>query len=183
MLWCQNMGVMLLNMNKLRIFTLLIVPSIGFADVVNDPVTGAQIRSSCEFYDLSVSNDTEFGDRIRITRVPEEPSEFFAITPSWGPDRESYIKLVKPDFTVAPVALGWSSYLFISTEDENYFHIEIGEHGSGGVRPYWRDFDTVAIEVWWGRISETLILIQPSSGEIVSAQDRNHFEVTLPCKE
>ena len=173
----------MLNMNKCLIFTLLITPSIGQSDVVNDPVTGAQIRSSCEFYDLRISMDSEYVDRVRITRVQGEPSEFVAVTPFWGPDRESYIKLAAPDFTVAPVGLGWNSYLFISTEEKNYFHIEIVEHGSGGVRPYWQDLNTVAVEVWWGRISESLFLVKTESGEIFGFQDRNYFEAVLPCKE
>lgn len=174
---------MLLNMDRLQFLILLLIPSIGLGEVINDPNTGEQIRSSCSYYDIRVSEDSDYEDKFKVSRVSTETSKFSILTPLWGPDRESYLKLLEPDFTISPGVDGWTSYIYISNIEASNLQIEIISNKSNAIRAYWKDRNTVTVEVWWGRIAETVFTLEASSGEIIKAESRNHFESILPCKE
>ena len=168
-------------MKTLLAISVFLIFSQLYADVVNDPATGQQVRASCDYYDVAITKESDFEDYFYITTEESEPTTFGSVEPFWGPDRESYLKLLKPDLTKPPPDYkGWNFSMFINTATGNSFLVQITS-GRGTVKPFWRTKDTIQVEVWRGRIAESVFLVNAVTGEIVSAESRNHFEQILRC--
>ena len=94
--------------------------------------------------------------------------------------RQSLVK--SPDFTSEGP---WDTEIYIRDNLEKSANLKIvfRDHASGGVRIRWLNEKLLFLQVWWGRIAATELILDIDTARWLYMEDANYGTLILPCNE
>ncbi len=145
------------------------------------------IYNCSEYEEVEYSKPSEYSlSRIDIIKLEENYRLPIEITNS-KPEKSklNLYKLYKkePDFTKKGP---WNTELYIFGNKEKPFKTKIvfRETGNYGVREEWINEKLLFIEVFWGRIGSTQLILNAEKSEFIYIEDANYAKYTLmSCEE
>jgi hypothetical protein len=98
-----------------------------------------------------------------------------------SPQGTRWLVAVEPDFTrpgpwVTTLAIGGNP-----TGGE-MLRVTFSDHGSGGVRPTWLNEKLLFIQVWWGRIASSDLVLDVERAALLVAEDADLAALLGPCE-
>jgi hypothetical protein len=76
----------------------------------------------------------------------------------------------------------WSTTVYAVTDSPHRSGVKMVfvDHGSGGVRPTWVNEKLVFVQVWWGRIRSSDLIVDVPNAEFVYKEDADYITTILP---
>ncbi len=77
----------------------------------------------------------------------------------------------------------WTSTLYVKGNpgSKNFLKMRFSDHASYGVRPQWLNEKLLYIEVWWGRVLATDLIVDIETGEIRYQELARFDQMIAPC--
>jgi hypothetical protein len=79
----------------------------------------------------------------------------------------------------------WNSYIYVFGNQAKPLRLKITfrDHGNGGVRVNWLNEKLLFIQVWWGRIVSTDLILDIDSSKWLYSQNANYGNIIMPYDE
>jgi len=98
-----------------------------------------------------------------------------------SPQETRWYLLQEPDMMKAGP---WNTTLIVrgNPKQKNFIRLHFADHGTGRVQPRWVNEKLLFIEVWWGRLVATDLIVDIEKGEIVYIEDAGFHATVAPCR-
>jgi hypothetical protein len=125
--------------------------------------------------------DTKFTNKIVVQSVAKSFTEPDKKKRTSSPQDTAWFVQVSPDFT-KPIP--WTTEFIIGGNalKGGPFKVQFADHGSGGVSARWLNEKLLFIQVWWGRIGSTDMILDVSNRTFIYREMANYIELIQPCK-
>jgi len=122
--------------------------------------------------------DSEFDRRIKIVMSKERAPE--ASKKEISPQGTHYVVHEEPDFRNARP---WTSNVVVGRAhvEDKIIKISFIEHGNGGVQTYWINDKLLFLQVWWGRLLSTDLVLDVDQGVFLYREEAYYGEMIQPC--
>jgi hypothetical protein len=110
------------------------------------------------------------------------PSSLSGAPKEFSPHGTKHYIMQSADFTKqAP----WNTDIYILGNRANPLKMKITfrDHGNGGVRARWLNEKLLFVQVWWGRIVSTDLILDLDSAKWIYMQNANYGNIIKPCDE
>ena len=76
----------------------------------------------------------------------------------------------------------WSTTVYVVTDSPRLSGVKmvLVDHGSGGVRAAWLNERLVFVQVWWGRIRSSDLIVDVPNATFVYKEDADYMTTILP---
>jgi hypothetical protein len=110
------------------------------------------------------------------------PSSLSGAPREFSPQGTKYYIVQSADFTKQGP---WSTVIYIvgNRADPLKTKITFRDHGNGGVRARWLNEKLLFVQVWWGRIVSTDLILDLDAGKWLYLQNANYGNMIKPCDE
>lgn len=144
----------------------------------SQPVTPA----ACEDRLVAYSPLGEYARaRIGLERTPRAAAPAGVGERRDSPQGTRWLVAVEPDFTRPGP---WTTVLAVSgyPTGAELLRATFRDHGSGGVRTTWLNEKLLFVQVWWGRIASSDLVIDVDRGALQVAEDADLAAFLGPCE-
>lgn len=97
-----------------------------------------------------------------------------------SPHGTRWLVAVEPDFT-RPGPWNTTMAVFGNPSGAEMLRATFADHGSGGVRTTWLNEKLLFVQVWWGRIATSDLVLDIERGVPLYAEDADYGELIAPC--
>ncbi len=97
-----------------------------------------------------------------------------------SPQGTRWLVVVEPDFT-HPGPWNTTVAVFGNPGGGELLRVEARDHGGGGVRTTWLNEKLLFVQIWWGRIASSDLVIDVERGALLSAEDADLASFLGPC--
>jgi hypothetical protein len=156
------------------------VVTIGALSVRN----GAQTRETtlaCDKREVRYSPfDASYGDKITLSEIKDSPGPLAEKSKKRSPQGTRYVLLQDADFNRPGP---WMTTLFVGGVGRNgrLLRLSFTDHGSGGVQVRWLNEKLLFIEVWWGRIASTDLILDVDSATFLYKEMAEYGDMIQAC--
>jgi len=119
--------------------------------------------------------------RIGLERTPQAAAPVGAGERRDSPQGTRWLVAVEPDYTRPGP---WTTVLAVSGNPTGgeLLRATFRDHGSGGVRTTWLNERLLFVQVWWGRIASSDLVIDVERGALLVAEDADLAAFLGPCE-
>jgi len=145
---------------------------------------GSLVECQNEHRVIYSSPDPNRMAKIAVIRVSSDSRELAALhkLPKVdSPQRTRWMVIQGADFT-HPGTWSTTVYVFGNRANPGTLKIEFRDHANGGVHEHWINEKLVALDVWWGRILSTALVLDVESGKWLYAEEADYSEMIQPCE-
>jgi hypothetical protein len=123
--------------------------------------------------------------RINLEKLDSDselPSSLSDTTGEFSPQGTKHYIIQSADFTKHGP---WNSSIYVLGNRANPLKIKIAfrDHGNGGVRARWLNEKLLFVQVWWGRIVSTDLILDLDAAQWIYMQNANYGKIIKPCDE
>jgi len=162
-----------------RIAAAVIVATTAFAGYVHGQQ--AEPTLACEDQEVHYSSpDPAFDQRIKLSETKPLTAPTDSADKEKSPQGTRYLLLRSADLGKPGP---WTTTLFIGGVGlkEKLLELSFVDHGSGGVHAQWLNEKLLFIEVWWGRIASTDLILDVTSRRFLYKEDAQYGDLVQPC--
>ena len=98
-----------------------------------------------------------------------------------SPQGTRWLIVVEPDFT-RPGPWDTTLAVFGNPTGGEMLRVSFSDHGSGGVRTTWLNEKLLFVQVWWGRIVSSDLVLDVERGALLHAEDADLAAFLGPCE-
>ncbi len=151
----------------------------AFNSGVHAQESEARIACEEERVDYSSADDGFSAGKILVQQLSQLSANIS--TKQLSPQRTRYFSLRPPDFEKSGP---WNTAVFVGGVGLKGRELKISflDHGSGGVHAEWLNEKLIFIEVWWGRIVSTDLVLNVENSNFIYKEDAQYGEMIQPCK-
>lgn len=125
------------------------------------------------------------GDKIVISTLDvnaDDGKQVNGAEKLFSPHRTKWVKSKKPD-TMRPGP--WTTILFVEGNKANPVHLklEFRDHASYGVDAKWLNEKLIFLQVWWGRIGSTDLILDVETNQVLYCESASYLQLILPCDQ
>lgn len=125
------------------------------------------------------------GDKIVISTLDvnsDEGNQVNSAEKLFSPHRTKWVRSKKPD-TMRPGP--WTTVLFVEGNKANPVHLklEFRNHASYGVDAKWLNEKLLFLQVWWGRIGSTDLILDVETSQVLYCESASYLQLILPCDQ
>jgi hypothetical protein len=143
--------------------------------------------TECREYDeVYYENPDEYVlSRINVEEMGSDsilPVLLSAATKEFSPQGTKHYIIQPADFTKQGP---WNTDIYVLGNRANPLKIKITfrDHGNGGVRARWLNEKLLFVQVWWGRIVSTDLILDLDTAKWLYLQNANYGNIIKPCVE
>jgi hypothetical protein len=158
----------------------IVVAATAFVSRV--PAQQAEPTLACDKREVSYSApDPTFEQRIKLSDAKESTIPTEARDKKRSPQGTRYLLLQSADFSKPGP---WTTTVFIGGAGLNgqVLKVSFVDHGNGGVHAQWLNEKLVFVDVWWGRIASTDLILDVSSRKFLYKEDAEYGDMIQPCR-
>jgi len=139
----------------------------------------ARIACDEEQVDYTPADNGFSAGKILVQQLSQLPTHMG--TKQLSPQRTRYLSLRSPDFEKPGP---WNTTVFVGGAGLKGRELKISflDHGSGGVHAEWLNEKLIFIEVWWGRIVATDLVLNVENASFIYKEDAQYGEMIQPCR-
>lgn len=99
-----------------------------------------------------------------------------------SPQGTKHFVLLSPDFVKEGP---WHSYIYVLGNQAKPVRLKMTfrDHGNGGVQAKWLNEKLLFVQVWWGRIVSTDLILDVESSKWIYSQNANYGNLIMSCPE
>jgi hypothetical protein len=144
-------------------------------------ISAAQALIHCEHEEVLYSAfDRWFAGRIRLTPQPTSYVPPQENERKFSPQRDRWLVQTRPDSTRPGP---WTTTIVIGTSHHGKASkLSLIDHTSGGVRVQWLNEKLLFVQVWWGRIVSTDLVLDAEHRTFLYQERANYGAFTEPCE-
>lgn len=125
------------------------------------------------------------GDKIVISTLDansDEEKQVNSAEKLFSPHRTRWVMSKRPD-TMRPGP--WTTVLFVEGNKANpvYLKLEFRNHASYGVDAKWLNEKLLFLQVWWGRIGSTDLILDVETNQVLYCESASYLKLILPCDQ
>jgi hypothetical protein len=123
--------------------------------------------------------------RIHLKNMDTDSKLPFSLSSSlkeFSPQGTKHYIIQSPDFKEKGP---WNTDIYVLGNRANPMKLKITffDHGSGGVRAMWLNEKLLFVQVWWGRIVSTDLILDIDTSKWIYAQNANYSNIIMPCDQ
>lgn len=137
---------------------------------------------SCDKREVSYSAlDPTFDRKIKLAETTVSGPPSTSPDTKRSPQGTRYLLLQSPDFSKPGP---WTTSVFIGGAGLNghLMKLTFTDHASGGVHAQWLNEKLLFIDVWWGRIVSTDLILDVDSWTFLYKEDAQYGGLIQPCR-
>jgi hypothetical protein len=143
--------------------------------------------TGCREYDeVSYEKSNEYVlSRINLEKMASEstlPSSLSGVPKEFSPHGTRHYIMQSADF-MKPGPWNTDIYVLGNLVNPLKMKITFRDHGNGGVRAKWLNENLLFVQVWWGRIVSTDLMLDLDAGKWIYMQNANYGNIIKPCDE
>ena len=123
--------------------------------------------------------------RINLKKLDVDsklPSSVSGASKQLSPQGTKHYIIQSPDF-MKPGPWNTEIYVLGNRAEPVKLTITFLDHGNGGVSAKWLNEKLLFVQVWWGRIVSTDLILDVDSSKWLYSQNANYGNIIMPCDE
>ena len=170
------------------IFMLIVIHVLMVVIALNTSYSATNISDTeCREYDevYYKKPDEYVLSRINLEKMNSDstlPSSLSGATKEFSPHGTNHYIIQSADFTKQGP---WNTDIYVLGNRANPLKMKITfrDHGNGGVRARWLNEQLLFVQVWWGRIVSTDLILDLETTKWIYMQNANYGNIIKPCNE